>query len=277
MAEGFEAYIDRWGLEIAGEPVVTQFSRLLPVRYGNQPAMLKLLLHEEERTGSDLMEWWEGKGAAHVFARDGDGLLLERVSGQRSLASMAVTGQDDEATRIICDTAALLHAPRSFPPPPSLAPLHSWFAPLGPGARQLGGVLTQAAQHADHLLATQLDITVLHGDLHHDNVLDGESRGWLAIDPKGLVGERTFDFVNILRNPLNAFGADLTRLSRQTDVIGRVAQIDRTRLLEWTVAFFGLSAVWILTSDSPSEQDRNEAAGDLGLVEAALRLLAGET
>jgi len=32
-------------------------------------------------------------------------------------------------------------------------------------------------------------------------VLDAEARGWIAIDPKGLLGERTFDFVNILRNP----------------------------------------------------------------------------
>ena len=37
----------------------------------------------------------------------------------------------------------------------------------------------------------------LHGDLHHDNVLDFGPRGWLAIDPHGLLGERGFDFANI--------------------------------------------------------------------------------
>ncbi len=276
-ATGFETYIDRWSLDIDGAPINTQFSRLLPVRYGDQPAMLKLLMHEEERAGSDLMEWWAGDGAARVFQREGDGLLLERLTGERSLATMALAGEDEEATRIICETAALLHAPRPTSPPPSMVSLERWFAPLGAGALQLGGVLMESASYAERLLASQRDVAVLHGDLHHDNVLDGGSRGWLAIDPKGLTGERTFDFVNILRNPRHAFGPDPKRLLRQIDVIGRVANVDRTRLLEWTVAFCGLSAVWILRSDSRSERDLQEAETDLALVETALRLLARET
>jgi streptomycin 6-kinase len=41
----------------------------------------------------------------------------------------------------------------------------------------------------------------LHGDLHHENVLDFGERRWLAIDPHGLHGERFFDFANIFTNP----------------------------------------------------------------------------
>jgi streptomycin 6-kinase len=40
------------------------------------------------------------------------------------------------------------------------------------------------------LLTTQREKVVLHGDMHHGNVLNFGSRGWLAIDPKGLIGER---------------------------------------------------------------------------------------
>lgn len=50
-------------------------------------------------------------------------------------------------------------------------------------------------------MADPHDVVVLHGDIHHGNVLDGGERGWRAIDPKGLLGERTFDFVNILLAP----------------------------------------------------------------------------
>jgi hypothetical protein len=45
------------------------------------------------------------------------------------------------------------------------------------------------------------DVVVLHGDMHHENILKFSSRGWLAIDPKGLVGERGFDYANIFCKP----------------------------------------------------------------------------
>lgn len=48
------------------------------------------------------------------------------------------------------------------------------------------------------LLADRRDISPLHGDIYHGNVLDFGERGWLAIDPKGLKGERGFDYANLL-------------------------------------------------------------------------------
>jgi streptomycin 6-kinase len=64
-----------------------------------------------------------------------------------------------------------------------------------------GGILRIAAETAADLLATQRDVVVLHGDMHHENILKFSSRGWLAIDPKGLVGERGFDYANIFCKP----------------------------------------------------------------------------
>jgi streptomycin 6-kinase len=54
---------------------------------------------------------------------------------------------------------------------------------------------------ANVLLSSPQDEVVLHGDLHHGNILDFGTRGWLAIDPKGLLGERGFDYANIFTNP----------------------------------------------------------------------------
>ena len=64
-----------------------------------------------------------------------------------------------------------------------------------------GGILARCAEAARALLSEPREVGVLHGDLHHDNVLDFGVRGWLAIDPKRLVGERGFDFANIFTNP----------------------------------------------------------------------------
>src|SRR5690606_25597285 len=95
----------------------------------------------------------------------------------------------------------------------------------------------RAATTAERLLANQRDRVVLHGDLHHDNVLDFGDRGWLAIDPKGLHGERTFDYVNLLRNPEDQTELAVARLAGRVELIAKIATVDITSLLEWTLAF----------------------------------------
>src|ERR1700733_10664290 len=102
----FSDYLERWTLTPDGDPIITQSSRLLPVRCGGVLAMLKVAMNAEER-----------RGGARVLAHDGNALLLERAVAGISLANFARAGRDDEASRIICAAVAALHAPRSLPPP----------------------------------------------------------------------------------------------------------------------------------------------------------------
>lgn len=244
------SYLRRWNLIPDGEPIVTWGGRLLPVRRDGEPAMLKLALHEEERSGGALMEWWDGYGAARVLAREGEAILLERAQGTRSLAEMSRNGEDDEACRILCAVAARLHAPRARPLP-ELVPLARWFRALEPAAAAHGGILARCLETARALLAEPREVVVLHGDLHHDNVLDFGARGWLAIDPKGLVGERGFDFANLFTNPdladpARPVATDPARFARRLEIVTEAAGLDRTRLLRWILAWTGLSAAWFL-------------------------------
>jgi streptomycin 6-kinase len=248
------AHLGRWGLVHDGEPFRTPSSLLLPVRRSGEPAMLKIPREEEERRGGRLMAWWDGDGAARVLAQDEEALLMERVDGPRSLVGMAAHGMDDEATRILCGVAARLHRPRTTARP-ELVPLARWFEALAPAARTQGGLLSRADAAAQALLAEQRDVVALHGDIHHGNVLDGGEHGWLAIDPKGLLGERTFDFVNILRNPDAAVALTPGRFARQVEVLIDAASLERRRLLEWTLAFAGLSAAWHLADGTPADLD----------------------
>ena len=65
----FDSFLSRWNLIPDGDPIITNSSRLLPLRHGGAPAMLKLATEEEERFGGELMEWGEGDGAARLFGR----------------------------------------------------------------------------------------------------------------------------------------------------------------------------------------------------------------
>jgi len=243
--EIFRDYITRWGLVVDGEPFTTHCSDLLPVCRDGRPAMLKIARDADERAAGSVMEWWKGDGAARVLARNEEALLLERATGTNSLSSMVSAGQDTDASIIICTVAARLHKPRPEPRP-DLVALSDWFRDLSPAARRFGGVLTTSADIAEFLLNNPQEITVLHGDLHHENVLDTGDRGWVAIDPKRLIGERGFDFANIFCNPNKAIATAPGRLKRQVEVVAQAARLDRTRLLQWITAYAGLSAAWIL-------------------------------
>ncbi len=255
----FDDHLRAWDLVPDGAPIITHASHLLPVRQRGVPAMLKIADHDDERIGGAVMKWWSGEGAARVLARDDIAILLERAEGTASLALMARIGRDDEACKILCDVAAQLHAPRSKPPP-RLLPLAEWFRDLEPAATKYGGILVKCAEAAKTLLAEPRDVGVLHGDLHHNNVLDFGARGWLAIDPKHLIGERAFDYANIFTNP------DLDhpqwpvatvpeRFSWRLTIVTDAAKIERTRMLLWILAWTGLSAAWYLGDNDPAEVD----------------------
>lgn len=233
----------RWNLIPDGEPFSTPSSDLRPVRYEGAPAMLKIARHPEERAGAVLMIWWAGEGAARVLDQDGDALLLERAAGGPSLASMARDGSDAEASRIICGVADKLHAPRPAPLPP-LTPLAQWFRSLEPAAAGHGGVLNQSLAVSRELLSAPRDVVALHGDIHHGNILNAGPRGWLAIDPKALIGERGFDFANIFCNPDREIALAPGRLAAQVKVVAQAARLERRRLLKWILAYAGLSAAW---------------------------------
>ena len=244
----FAPWLDRWGLVPDGAPFQTRYNMnwLIPVRQGDAPAILKIAPSAHERAGAALMAWLDGDGAARVLAWDGDALLLERLPAARCLAEMARTGGDDEAMRILCAVGDRLHAPRARPLPDDLIPLARWFRALAPAASAHGGIFEVSLAAAQALLADPREVSLLHGDLHHENVLDGGERGWLLIDPKGLLGERTYEYATTLCNPDAALALSPGRLARQIEVIAAAARLDRERLLRWTLAHAGISAAWCM-------------------------------
>jgi streptomycin 6-kinase len=210
--------------------------------------MLKISQALEEQAGNRLMEWWNGEGAAPVLAHDGEVLLMERASGADSLTHMVSSGQDDEATRILCAVAGRLHIPREKPAP-DLVPLVQRFEALWSIAATHRGIFGQCAKTARELLSAPRDVRVLHGDIHHGNVLDFGPKGWLAIDPKGLYGDRGFDYANIFCNPDSKSALAPGCFARRIGIVTQVSDIDCHRLLRWVLAWAGLSAAWMVEDD----------------------------
>lgn len=209
-----------------------------------------------------------GRGAVRVLLADAEVQLLERADGPRDLAALARSGPDgdDEATRVLCRAGLRLHAAGTPPRPAGLHPLRRWFRDLVETEHD-DDLLSDARRTALDLLAHPVGDVVLHGDLHHGNVLDGRIRGWLAIDPKPLHGDPGFDVANVLCNPDPGVALAPGRLERTVGVIASETGMPEHRILSWALAWGALSAIW-------SEADGGDATAARGVALRARALLA---
>jgi streptomycin 6-kinase len=103
------------------------------------------------------------------------------------------------------------------------------------------------------LCLTQRESRLLHGDLHHGNVLFDHKRGWLAIDPKGVAGELEYEAGAALRNPAGRpdlfLSCDIVR--RRMKRFEQVLHLDGDRALRWAFSQAVLSAIWSWEDQAP--------------------------
>jgi streptomycin 6-kinase len=262
MPNHLNNYLEKWKLSDPQPLAETATSFVYTVTFEGTRVVLKLLKPvgvKDEQNGAISLRYWQGQGAVRLLRDDEQTHLLEYADGE-DLAAMVKRGEDEQATRIIASVLQQLHTPRSEPFPDGLTPLKTRFRSLFAKAeadRQHGSdsLYVRAAPVAQHLLDYPREVSVLHGDIHHENIRMSP-RGWLAFDPKGLVGEKTYDAANTLCNPLNM--PELTeneaRLLRNADILAQSMGVELSRMLAFTYAYACLSASWSLEDgDDPTD------------------------
>jgi streptomycin 6-kinase len=170
-----------------------------------------------------------------------------------------VAGRDDEATDIL---AMLLGRMAPGDPPeecPTVEALGQAFTRYSAtGDERVARTLLEPAQRIFvDLCATQREPALLHGDLHHYNVLSDRARGWCAIDPKGVVGELEYELGAALRNPIDRpdLFASLDVAERRLDQFGLALGIDVSRARGWCFAQAVLSAIWSFEDGHTAEAE----------------------
>jgi streptomycin 6-kinase len=250
----------RWSLSRASLIAETATSWVYKVEQnGRSPAVLKQLkpgIGDEELRGSALLAWYAGQGAATVFDA-ADGILFMEWLDGKTLGDAARAGHDEEATIAIATLVKQLHEPREADPPP-LEPLRLRYRALfemkpsrWPGKSR--DLLARAVGIAHGLFDKPAPSRPLHGDLHHDNILSSP-RGWLAIDPKGLIGDPAYEVANVFQNPERGdkLVADSRRVGRLADVFSERLGYSRKRILAYAATHAALSAAWHLEDGNPA-------------------------
>ncbi|MEL6921850.1 MAG: aminoglycoside phosphotransferase family protein [Pseudomonadota bacterium] len=227
-------------------------SQLYKVDYRGRPAVLKLLTAigmEDERYGATALAYWNGVGAARLYQADAGAHLLEFIDGKDCVA-LVREGRDDEALTIIGEVVANLNVACARSTPAALTTLEDRFSELFVAAMRTDAdpIIRLGANVARELLGSPLNNTVLHGDLHHENVLHSSERGWLAIDAKGLLGETTYDGAMAILNPMgfDTLTEQPERIQKFTEVLADSMKVCDLRLLRYTFAHACLSASWAM-------------------------------
>ncbi len=231
------------------------------IRTDGKPVVVKAAFPDDGLAGEvDALQAFGGRGAVRLLEADLEQgvLLLERLEPGTSLRSV---DDDQRATAI---AAQLMPQLWCQPPPDTAFPtIDDWAC----GLRQLrqkydGGTGPLPARLVDtaeglfpELVASMASPVLLHGDLHHDNILAAQREPWLAIDPKGLVGEPAYEVGAFLRNPLPTLlsAVDPRRLlSRRIDQFVEELGLDRGRVVGWALAQAVLAAWWSLEAADSS-------------------------
>ena len=174
--------------------------------------------------------------------------MLERLSPGKSLADVALNGDDDRATGILAEVIGKM-SPRR--PVSTAATVQEWGKGFerhaASGDTQIPKRLVLEAHRVySNLCNSQSRPRLLHGDLHHYNVLFDAERGWLAIDPKGVVGELEYEVGAALRNPYerSELFAEPSAIRKRVERFARELRLDAARMLAWGFAQAVLAAIW---------------------------------
>jgi len=113
-------------------------------------------------------------------------------------------------------------------------------------------LLKKAVYLKNALLASMGEERLLHGDLHHDNVLkNGDS--WFAIDPKGIIGEpefeiAAFDFIDSTELDNNLEAKNL--FHNRIEMVAARSNLSAERIRDWVLVRLVLSAAWYIEDNN---------------------------
>ena len=275
--------VERWELDL-GELLPLSWSYVVAAtRPPGDACVLKIEPPTTDGEGSvreGLALRLAGPSAVSVFEEDADAgaLLLERATGGPLSALCA--RDDNVASELLASAMMQFWVPAGpdcgLPPLSTLEETFEEFdrgphgasyrgrdltATLGEidtGVRDLRVASVTARRVLEELLADRADPVVVHGDLHHDNVLEDEGRGWAVIDPKGFAGDPGYDVGVMFYNPMPfplGLGDMEGVVRRRLDVMADRTRLDREKLAAWGYVKAVISMLWSLEGGGVSRQD----------------------
>jgi streptomycin 6-kinase len=200
----------------------------------------------------NALRHYGGVGSVELFGFDLDlgVLLMEQIQPGDMLSSIE---DDTKTTSIAASVMRQLRHP--VPAEHSFIYVEDWARGMVRLRNEFNGgtgpfplhLVDQAERLFAELLPSQATPIVLHGDLHHFNILSAQRQPWLSIDPKGVIGEPAYEVGALIRNPIPQILVEpnlAAILKRRIEQLSDELALDRQRIYGWSLAQAVLSAWW---------------------------------
>jgi streptomycin 6-kinase len=241
-----------WRLSADGMVAAGQCAVVVPVRDdGGTPAAVKFAWpHEEQRFEHLALRAYAGNGAVRLLRADPSrGVMMLERAQPVDLTTVAVV----DACEIVAGLYPRLHVPA----PPQLDLLSDncrrWSRELldlpvrAPVPRRY--VEQAASLAADFATDPGTDGTLVHTDLHYFNVLAADREPWLAIDPKPLSGDPSFEVAPLLWNRWDevvASGDSRRAVRERFHTVVDATAFDEDRARDWVVVRELVNVLWTI-------------------------------
>ena len=264
------ACLRMWGLVLDGEVFELSFNYVVPVvQNGRVAAVLKLGVPSPEFAAEvRALRAFQTHGAVRLLAGDEHlgALLLDRVTPGTTLAAL-----HDEAQAAEIAARTMMNLGQARAVDGAFRSLESWTAGLSAlrvrfsgGTGPLDSELVDTAENLRaELLQGEPPSCLLHGDLHHFNILEGSASGWVAIDPKGVIGDPAYEPASFLLNPGPAVVLDRSMQQARIDIFAEQLKMDPQRIARWAFVQAVLGAWWTIEDGGVDWGASMSAAGVL--------------
>ncbi len=257
LPETYNSLIRDWNLAPATQQPQLSYNFVRRVvRADGSTAILKIGIHEQVQAREVAgLRQFNGQGAVQILEADLGrcAYLMEDIYPGSELKSLFESGHDEQGIRVCAETIRNLQINAKCPidgPFKPVAQLGEDFE-LYLARTGLSGVPHEEVREAKaafcHLVDTTDTLSLLHADLHHQNILHSKERGWLAIDPKGFIGDPCFEVGAFMRNPhpLLAEHPSLSSvLGKRVLIFAKELGFSPARIVEWSYTQAILASVW---------------------------------
>lgn len=247
----------QWGLTDV-QPVPTlSYNFVAFANWDNNKVVLKMGVPNNEMLSEmEALKLFNGEGACRLLDYDEERywMLLERLTPGVMLSTLE---DDEEATHIAAEVMQKIWRSGLDIPAAHVSKfikLSDWFDGLKKLRPRFNGgtgpfnkkILQRVERSVADFLAENHQPVLMHGDFHHFNILSSE-RGWLIIDPKGVMGPACYEVGPLLINPWGDFLSRTNHrlmMKRRIDILHEHLGFERERIHEWGLAHAVLSAWW---------------------------------
>jgi streptomycin 6-kinase len=253
---------EKWGFTLEANSYELYTNFICPIRFKDgKKAVLKIGFPGDEGVPTEMesLQYFTEQYSVQLLENDAAlvAFIIEKLNPGTALRNVHLN-DDAEATSLALPLLQNVIAPvpkkHSFPTLADWSKVIMHTKNISIKGNVTSDILDKAQAIFDELDESKENDMLLHGDLHHDNILLDEEKGWIAIDPKGVIGDPAY---NGSRFIINNWSKKESRelLPSRVEAIAETLGYNQRRIAGWAYVDLVLSNCWSLEGGKESKID----------------------